>query len=480
MTPAALRTPICDLLGCDQPVVLAGMGGVARSELVAAVTEAGGFGFLGMVREPPALIRREIEALRARTPYDFGVNLIPAGTAPELLQAELAVCIEAGVAAVALFWDLSEEIVRRLRDAGILVVCQVGGVREAEAAQKAGAHALIAQGWEAGGHVRGRTSLLSLVPEVVARVDIPVLAAGGIVDGQGLAAVLALGAQGAVVGTGFLATEESFAHDFHKRRILEAGPDETLHTEIFHINWPPGAPVRVLPNSVTRGERGDPFQEPKVQIGEEEGRPIYLFSTDSPLRNMTGDFEAMALYAGQSAGRIAEILPAGERLRRIVAEAEAILAGEGEAQAEEAPVAVSSPVCYAAEADPAYMGFADRGELLTLLGEALAMKRDRARVVLRSSIEAEDRDLARRLKALYEEDALSVGLLFEWIARLGGEAPRASRAAYKEALALSDPADRLALLDRQQRRAFDRLRPALPRIREEALRLDLEEILGGR
>jgi nitronate monooxygenase len=317
------HTRACELLGCEHPVVLAGMGGVARSELVAAVAEAGGFGFLGMVREPPELIEREIAALRKRTSRPFGVNLIPAATDPALLRRELDVCLRAKVHAVTLFWDLHPEVVAELKRAGVLVACQVGSADEARAAAAAGADIVIAQGVEAGGHVRGLTALSALVPDVVAAVDTPVLAAGGIVDGPGLAAALLWGAQGVVVGTGFLATEESFAHDYHKRRVVEAGPDETVHTTAFHINWPPGAPVRVLPNSALRGERGG--AEGRTVIGDEEGRPIYLFSTDSPLRSMTGDFEAMALYAGQGAGRIKSVVPAGERLLAIVREARALL-----------------------------------------------------------------------------------------------------------------------------------------------------------
>jgi nitronate monooxygenase len=107
--------------------------------------------------------------------------------------------------------------------------------------------------------------------------------------------------------------------------VVEAGPDETVRTTAFHINWPAGAAVRVLPNSTLRGERGAPDAEARTVVGEEEGRPIYLFSTDSPLRSMTGDFEAMALYAGQGAGRIRGVVPAGERLRTMVAEARALL-----------------------------------------------------------------------------------------------------------------------------------------------------------
>jgi nitronate monooxygenase len=132
------------------------------------------------------------------------------------------------------------------------------------------------------------------------------------------------GADGVVIGTAFLASPESFAHDYHKERIVTARSQETFLTDMFHINWPIGAPVRVLQNSATQGLRGDPFG-PKSVIGEEEGRPIYLFSTDSPLRSMTGDFEAMALYAGQGVDRIDAIIPVGDRLKAIVAEAQRLL-----------------------------------------------------------------------------------------------------------------------------------------------------------
>lgn len=320
-----LHTQVCEMLGCTYPILLAGMGGVARSELVAAVTEAGGFGFLGMVRESPQLIAEEIAKVRARTDRKFGVKLIPAATKPELLEAELAACIAAAVPVMALFWDLSVEIVKRLRDAGILVVCQIGDLQEAEEAQAAGAQILIAQGVEAGGHVRGTTELHALLPQIIANVDIPVVAAGGIIDGRGLAAALALGAQGALIGTAFLATAESFSHDYHKQRIVEARPDTTIRTDAFHVNWPKGAFVRVLPNSVTRGEHGDPFSGERKVIGKEGNRSIWLFGTDSPLRSMTGDFEAMALYAGQGAGHIHSIMSARERLDAIVKEAVSIL-----------------------------------------------------------------------------------------------------------------------------------------------------------
>ena len=238
LVSATLRTPVCDLLGCDYPIVLAGMGGVARSELALAVTRAGGFGFLGMVRESPELIRSQVEAMRRGTSKPFGVNIIPAATAPDLLEAQVKTCIDLRVPAMALFWDLRSDLVQRFRQAGTVVVCQVGSATEGKAAEAAGAQILIAQGEEAGGHVRGSTPLYTLLSELIPESSLPLLAAGGMVDGQDLIEALRHGAQGIVIGTAFLATSKSFAHSYHKRRVVEASADDTILTDIFHINWP--------------------------------------------------------------------------------------------------------------------------------------------------------------------------------------------------------------------------------------------------
>ncbi len=203
-----LYRPVCDLLGCAYPIVAAGMGGVARSELVAAVSAAGAFGFLGMVREPIARIRSEVEALRRRGFKRFGVNLIPAATDRELHEAQVSACIELNVPVIGLYWDVSFALIRRLRDAGIIVACQVGTLAEARSVEHAGAHIIIAQGVEAGGHVRGECPLAELVPDIADQTTLPVLASGGLVDGADLVTLLALGAQGAVFGTTLIATEE--------------------------------------------------------------------------------------------------------------------------------------------------------------------------------------------------------------------------------------------------------------------------------
>lgn len=328
-----LVTPLCARLGCDWPILLAGMGGVARHRLAAAVCRAGGFGVLGMVREPVARIRSEVEQLRAQVSTPFAVNLIPAATPATLLKEQVAVCVALQVPFMVLFWDVDIQLIKHLRDEGIGVIHQVGSRDDAERALEAGAEVLIVQGYEAGGHVRGTVTTLSLLAELAPDSPVPLVASGGIGNGATLAAALMAGAQGVSLGTTFLATEEANAHDYHKRRVIEAGAGDTLHTTQFHVNWPERAPVRVLNNSVTRGERGQADTSARNVIGEQDGQPVYLFSTDSPLADATGAIEDMALYAGQSCGQVTKIISAGERLRQLVNESSMVLnAGSSIAQ----------------------------------------------------------------------------------------------------------------------------------------------------
>lgn len=331
MTVYRLHTPVCTQLGCDIPILLAGMGGVARSELVAAVAQAGGYGILGMVRETPEMIAQEIGAVRALTDRSFAVNLIPAATDPVLLDAELGTCLDLGVPAMCFFWDVVPSAVKRAKAAGCLVLHQVGSLKAALAAEAAGADVLIAQGVEAGGHVHGTVSALVLVEQIVRAVHLPVVASGGFATGASLVAALALGAQGIHCGTAFLATIESFAHDTHKARVLAAMAEDTVHTDIYALNWPPNTPVRVIRNSVVdalghnlMGHRPDLY--PDEVIAHEEGRPLLRYSTDSPLRTTTGDLEAMATYAGQSVSLIGTLPTAAGRIAAIMDEAQIALA----------------------------------------------------------------------------------------------------------------------------------------------------------
>ena len=331
MEASPLSPPLCRLLGRNTPVLLAGMGGGSRCELAAAVANAGGFAQLGMVREDPALIAREVAALKAATDRQFAVNVIPSATAPDLLDRQIGLCLDLGVPVLSFFWDVMPEVIARAKAAGVRVIHQVGSPESARTAEDAGADVLVAQGIEAGGHVHGETGLLPLVEQVVRAASVPVVASGGLATGAGLVAALAVGAQGIQCGTAFLATTESFAHDYHKERVVAASAADTVRTDVFVLNWPAHAAVRVITNSVTR-KLGfnlmghDPDALPREVIADEGGRPILRFSTDSPLRITTGDLEAMALFAGQGVGAITDIVPAGERLGRIMAEAATILA----------------------------------------------------------------------------------------------------------------------------------------------------------
>jgi nitronate monooxygenase len=293
-----------------------------------------------MVRETPDLIAQQIDAVRARTDSPFGVNLIPAATDPVLLEAELSTCFEKRVHSLCFFWDVRADVVGRAKEAGCRVLYQVGSIEDAVAAEKAGADAIVAQGFEAGGHVRGTVASLVLLPQVVRAVSVPVVASGGFASGESLIAALALGARGIHCGTAFLATAESFAHVCHKDRVVRAKSEDTVYTDAFAINWPPNSPVRVIGNSLTDklGQRllgHKPEAIVREAIAEDDGRPIFRYSTDSPLRTTTGDLESLALFAGQVAGEIETIPSAGERVSAIVTAACATLVRLGP---ESAPV----------------------------------------------------------------------------------------------------------------------------------------------
>lgn len=222
-----------------------------------------------------------------------------------------------------LFWDVDTELVRRFKDAGVGVIHQVGGFRDAESAILAGTDILIAQGVEAGGHVRGQMTTFSLLTELVPWSPAPVAASGGIVDGRGLAAALTLGAQGVSLGSTFLATDEANAHPHHKQRLIRAHGKDTVYTRAFDRNWHEPAPVRVLKNRVTQGEYDDLKSQRLDQIiAEQDGQPVYLFSTDSPLQGANGELDDMALYAGQACGAITSIEPAARKLQHLVTEAQ--------------------------------------------------------------------------------------------------------------------------------------------------------------
>ncbi len=212
----SLHTPLCDLLNIKYPILLAGMGGVAFAELCAAVSNAGGFGTLGMAGRSTAELKEQIAKTRDLTDKPFGVDLLAA--VPESLERAVDIIIEGGAAAfISGLGVPPPHLVKKFHDAGLKVMNVSGTVRHAKSAEAGGLDAVVAQGTEAGGHT-GRIAGMALIPQVVDAVKIPVIAAGSIVDGRGLAAALALGAQGVWIGTRFIASSEAHAGAMYKAR----------------------------------------------------------------------------------------------------------------------------------------------------------------------------------------------------------------------------------------------------------------------
>src|SRR3974390_2020142 len=319
-----LQTRFSQRFGVAAPIVVAPMGpDLTGPELVAAVSNAGGFGILQAQLCPPPLLRDQIGYLRTLSDKPFGVNFVL--HFPH--RAGIQVCIDEQVAALSFFWGDPSEFVPAAHAAGIAVLHQVGSVEAAVRAQRAGVDVIIAQGIEAGGHVAGEVSTMVLLPRIVDAVaPALVLAAGGIADARGLAAALCLGADGVVMGTRFLATLEANAHAEYKARLAAASEEDTVRTILFGNGWP-HAPHRTLRTPfVTHWMPGDSEtqgchpEEPvigKTSIAGAE-MPVPRFASLPPNRDATGDIESMALLAGQSVGLVHDIRPAAEIVREMV------------------------------------------------------------------------------------------------------------------------------------------------------------------
>lgn len=323
-----MRTRITEEYGIDAPLVSAGMSFIATPALVAAVSNAGGMGTFGAGLTPPPVLAGTIREIRSLTPKPFGVNFIT-----QLIQeAHLDVCIEQCVPVVSFHWEIPAEAwISRLRGGGVRVWQQVGSVEDAREAVARGAQAVVAQGLEAGGHNQGSAATLTLVPAMVDAVPVPVLAAGGIADGRGIVAALALGAEGVWVGTRFVASREAYAHDEYKRRIVAAGVEDTALQTIFGPEWP-DARARVLRNRVVAewAGREDEIPPPTGEtIGQTllGGQPYTMpkFSAILPTPDTSGDFEEMCMVAGESAGLVGEVKGAGEIVREMIDEAERLI-----------------------------------------------------------------------------------------------------------------------------------------------------------
>ncbi len=338
-----LHTPLCDQLGIDYPIFSVGFGLGAPPELAAAVSNAGGCGVVGtgggMTTEH---VRPRVRRVRELTQRPFGANVILVGqddaAARRPLEARIALLIEERVPLIVFFWGDPARYVEDAHRNDVKVLLQVGSVEEAEAAAEAGVDAVIAQGMEAGGHVKSTTPIWEIVAATVDAVKpLPVLASGGIGDGKGIAKAIRLGAQGVSLGTRFVASEEAWLHQVYKERVVKSTAEDTVYTEdLFDIGWE-NAPHRVIRNKVVEeweeAGRPPPGRRPgegttigmyRYPWGEEE--PWHRYEVGSLIPGFEGDVEYAPMWAGRSVSDVHDINPAAAIVRDLVREAEEALA----------------------------------------------------------------------------------------------------------------------------------------------------------
>lgn len=294
---------ITDMCGVQYPIFLAGMAAISGPQLVAAVANAGGMGVLGGLRLAPLVLRKWLRETRALTDQPFGVNVVPQFGGPEVFEAQFQVILQERPRILSLFYaeDYSADMIPRAKDAGMIVMVQTGTVALARKAIAHGADIIVAQGSEGGGHLnRGTIGLMSLLPAILdCAQGRPVLAAGGITTRQDVRATMSLGASGVLVGTAFLASEESNAHPLYKQKILEASTDDTEYRTGYSFGWTYGTPHRVIPN------------RDKWNVLRLVGGGARAIDKDRMARKLS-------LYAGQGVGKIHSIVPAAERVAELV------------------------------------------------------------------------------------------------------------------------------------------------------------------
>jgi enoyl-[acyl-carrier protein] reductase II len=317
-----LRTPICDLLSIEVPILLAGMGGVAFAEVCAAVSEAGGYGTLGMAGMSPDHIREQMREVRRLTDKPFGVDLLAA--VPDQMLAAIDVIVDEGASAFIAGLGVPGPVIEKCHTGGLLVMSMCGKVKHARAAEQAGCDVVVAQGTEAGGHT-GRVAGMALIPQIVDAVEIPTLAAGSIIDGRGLVAALAFGAQGVWMGTRFVASQEARAAEGYKKRITEIGEDQTVVTRCYS-----GKTMRVIQNEYVedwerRPEDIQPFPLQAVTSMQND-----VFKVMLPELSQEIDPERDCMPCGQGAGGIRDIPTCAEIIESVMSEAEQIIRGFAE------------------------------------------------------------------------------------------------------------------------------------------------------
>ena len=305
-----MKTKVTELLQIEYPIIQGGMAWVAEHHLAAAVSEAGGFGLIGAASAPPEIVREEIRKAKELTDKPFGINIMLLNpNADEVAK----IVVEEGIQAVTTGAGNPEKYMPMWKEAGVKVIPVVASVAMAKRMERYGADAVVAEGMEAGGHIGNQTTM-ALIPQIVDAVNIPVIAAGGIGDGRGVAASFMLGAEGVQMGTRFVVADESIVHDNYKDRIVKAKDIDSVVT-----GQSTGHPVRCLRNQMTKEyikkeQEGVPFEElERMTLGS--------------LRKavMDGDILNGTVMAGQIAGLVSKRQSCKEILQEIMTEAEKLL-----------------------------------------------------------------------------------------------------------------------------------------------------------
>lgn len=305
-----MKTEITELLGIRYPIIQGGMAWVAEYHLAAAVSKAGGFGIIGAASAPPEIVREQIHKVREITDQPFGVNVMLMNpNAPEVAK----VVVEEGIAAVTTGAGNPAAYVKMWKDAGIKVIPVVASVAMARMMEKAGADAVVAEGCESGGHI-GSATTMTLVPQVVDAVKIPVIAAGGIGDGRGIAAAMMLGAKAVQMGTRFLVAKESIVHENYKERVIKA---KDIDSEVTGRST--GHPIRVLRNKMTR----EYLKMEEKGVSLEELELLTLGSLRKAV--IEGDVVNGSLMAGQIAGMVKKEQTCKEMIEEMMEEAETLM-----------------------------------------------------------------------------------------------------------------------------------------------------------
>lgn len=309
-----MRTRITELLGIEYPIIQGGMAWVAEYHLAAAVSNAGGLGLIGTASAPAEWVREQIREAKKLTDKPFGINIMMISPyADEVAK----VAVEEGVAVVTTGAGSPEKYIKMWKEAGIKVIPVVASVAMAKRMQCCGADALVAEGTEAGGHI-GENTTMVLVPQVVDAVEIPVIAAGGIADGRGIAAAFMLGAEGVQIGTRFVVTEEAQVHENYKECILKARDIDSRVT-----GRSTGHPVRALRNKMTK----EYLEKEQAGATFEELEHLTLGGLRRAV--VDGDVQSGSVMAGQIAGMIKEKLTCQEVIQKLVSQTDELIGGKG-------------------------------------------------------------------------------------------------------------------------------------------------------